>query len=89
MAPAGCGSGNNFLWQDTGSLSPSCSNWLRKAPIYRQVERLGEADLLALHIYTRCTLNPGGSLDSLAGGAEKALETSSAGAIWFTRCRLS
>jgi hypothetical protein len=50
------------------------------------VEGLEEVDLLAINVYTRCTLNPGGVLDRLAGASDKAIETSSAGAIWFTRC---
>ena len=46
---------------------------------------LKEADALVLHIYARCSLNPGEALDRLAIGAAKAIENSSAGSIWFTR----
>ena len=42
-------------------------------------------DGAVLQVYVRCALNPGGALDGLAEDADKALETSNAGAIWFTR----
>jgi hypothetical protein len=39
-----------------------------------------------LQIYLRATLNPGKYLDRLLAGVKEAVESSSPGAIWFTRC---
>ena len=57
----------------------------RRVLLLDYVAGLEEADQLVLRVYNRCVLNPGGALERLAAGAEKALETSSPGAIWFTR----
>ena len=70
------------------NLNPTHARAEQTALLCDYVENLGEVDLLSMHVYTRCTLNPGGALDRLAAGAEKALETSSVGAIWFTRLEM-
>ena len=68
----------------SGSLHSVDAHWRDMLDDY--VASLSGADQAALQVYTRCALNPGGLLDHIAKNAEKALETSSAGAIWFTRC---